>query len=53
MNHYCIIIKEKDREKEWVCNLSREEELSEEDIIRIYGLKDGSVEWYCINKTKD
>lgn len=53
MNHYCIIIKEKGREKEWVCHLLREEELSEEDIIRIYGLNDGSVEWYCINKMKD
>jgi len=53
MNHYCVIIKEKEREKELVCHLYREEELSEDDIIRVYGLKDGSVEWYCVNKMEE
>lgn len=53
MNHYCIIIKEKEREKEFTCHLYREEELSEDDIVGIYGLKYGSVEWYSINKLKN
>lgn len=53
MNHYCVEIKEKGREKEFICHLYREEELSEDDIINIYGLKDKSVEWYSIHKLRD
>ncbi len=49
MNHYCVEIKE----KEFICHLYRVEELSEDDIINIYGLNDPDVEWYSIHKLRD